>query len=120
MRGVTVEDLKEPPVFKVLLPLRRAVYARMGIMSVREKMCSPHYHHSDWCKWSTIEMEDDEARAQPVPADPESLVLMAHKFLEAAGVMEDYHLSAIVCQITDRYDAGSVLCIYHGLHDVLQ
>lgn len=102
MRGITIEDLTEPPIFKVLLPLRRAIYARMGLKFVKEKMCSPHDCNSSWCTWVTIKIEDNEPRAPPVPADLEGLLPMACSFLKTTGVVEDYHLRAILCQRTDR------------------
>ena len=41
MRGVGVEDMSKIPCHVLLLPLREAVYARMGLESVMEFMCLP-------------------------------------------------------------------------------
>ena len=43
-----MDSLEERPCHEVLQPLRRAVYARCGLKSVKEYLCNPQISSSVW------------------------------------------------------------------------
>jgi hypothetical protein len=112
MRGIAVEDMSKTPCHVLLLPLREAVYARMGLERVMEYMCLPE--GGAWGREWGSDGREVVVNSEAGPATNSSEAPQGQQQQQQKVQLPDllprdpYQLAKLVCRILRGLDPAGV------------